>query len=113
MLNLMMPMIFMKKAQVSQSQIKLQVKLQGLKQDLFQQVDAVVNKAQPYKAVLGFAHAEIIIPLATSLDLHNMMQPLPLRQTYNYSTSTWRGEVVSPMAANVQWDIYQITKVIL
>ncbi len=36
-----------------------------------------------------------------------MMQPLPLRQTYNYSTSTWRGEVVSPMAANVQWDIYQ------
>ena len=63
---------------------------QGLKQDLFQQVDAVV-----------------IIPLATSLDLHNMMQPLPLRQTYNYSTSAWRGEVVSPMAANVQWDIYQ------
>ena len=80
---------------------------QGLKQDLFQQVDAVVNKAQPYKAVLRFAHAEIIIPLATSLDLHNMMQPLPLRQTYNYSTSAWRGEVVSPMAANVQWDIYQ------
>ena len=80
---------------------------QGLKQDLFQQVDAVVNKAQPYKAVLRFAHAEIIIPLATSLDLHNMMQPLPLRQTYNYSTSAWRGEVVSPMAANVQWEIYQ------
>jgi hypothetical protein len=80
---------------------------QGLKQDMFQQVDAVVNKAQPYKAVLRFAHAEIIIPLATSLDLHNMMQPLPLRQTYNYSTSSWRGEVVSPMAANVQWDIYQ------
>ena len=44
-----------------------------------------MNKAQPYKAVLRFAHAEIIIPLATSLDLHNMMQPLPLRQTYNYS----------------------------
>jgi len=79
---------------------------QGLKQDLFQQVDAVVNKAQPYKAVLRFAHAEIIIPLATSLDLHNMMQPLPLRQTYNYS-STWRGEIVSPMAANIQWDVYQ------
>ena len=36
-----------------------------------------------------------------------MMQPLPLRQTYNYSNSTWRGEVVSPMAANLQWDIYQ------
>ncbi len=66
-----------------------------------------MNKAQPYKAVLRFAHAEIIIPLATSLDLQNMMQPLPLRQTYNYSTSAWRGEVISPMAANLQWDIYQ------
>lgn len=80
---------------------------QGLKQDLFKQVDAIVDKQQSHRAVLRFAHAEIIIPLATSLELHDMMQPLPLRQTYNYSNSTWRGEVVSPMAANLQWDIYQ------
>ena len=80
---------------------------QGLKQDLFKQVDAIVDKQQSYRAVLRFAHAEIIIPLATSLELHDMMQPLPLRQTYNYSNSTWRGEVVSPMAANLQWDVYQ------
>jgi hypothetical protein len=80
---------------------------QGLKQDLFKQVDAIVDKKQSHRAVLRFAHAEIIIPLATSLELHDMMQPLPLRQTYNYSNSTWRGEVVSPMAANLQWDIYQ------
>lgn len=50
---------------------------------------------------------KLLFLLATSLDLHNMMQPLPLRQTYNYSTSAWRGEVISPMAANLQWDIYQ------
>ncbi len=79
----------------------------GLKQDLFQQADQVIEKTQPYKAVLRFAHAEIIIPLATSLDLHSMMQPLALHQTYSYATSTWRGETVSPMAANIQWDIYQ------
>lgn len=36
-----------------------------------------------------------------------MMQTLPLRQTYNYTNSAWRGELVSPMAANLQWDIYQ------
>lgn len=80
---------------------------QGLKQDLFKQVDAIIDKQQAHRAVLRFAHAEIIIPLATSLELHNMMQPLSLRQTYNYSNSTWRGEMVSPMAANLQWDIYQ------
>ncbi|MCH7313179.1 histidine-type phosphatase [Acinetobacter sp. ANC 3882] len=83
---------------------------QGLKQDLFKQVDAMVDKQQSHRAVLRFAHAEIIIPLATSLELHNMMQPLPLRQTYNYSNSAWRGELVSPMAANLQWDIYQNTQ---
>ncbi|UUM26518.1 histidine-type phosphatase [Acinetobacter colistiniresistens] len=80
---------------------------QGLKQDLFKQVDAIVDKQQTHRAVLRFAHAEIIIPLATSLELHNMMQSLPLRQTYSYNTSAWRGETVSPMAANLQWDIYQ------
>lgn len=80
---------------------------QGLKQDLFKQVDTVVDQQQTHRAVLRFAHAEIIIPLATTLELHNMMQPLPLRQTYNYTNSAWRGELVSPMAANLQWDIYQ------
>ena len=80
---------------------------QGLKQDLFSQVDAVIERKQSHIAVLRFAHAEIIIPLATSLELNNMMQPLPLRQTYSYDNSAWRGEMVSPMAANLQWDIYQ------
>ncbi|MBJ8417312.1 histidine-type phosphatase [Acinetobacter courvalinii] len=80
---------------------------QGLKQDLFKQVDAIVDQQQAHRAVLRFAHAEIIIPLATSLELLDMMQPLPLRQTYSYTGSAWRGEVVSPMAANLQWDIYQ------
>lgn len=80
---------------------------QGLKQDLFSQVDAVIERKQSHLAVLRFAHAEIIIPLATSLELNNMMQPLPLRQTYSYDNSAWRGEMVSPMAANLQWDIYQ------
>ncbi|MEQ4563325.1 MAG: histidine-type phosphatase, partial [Acinetobacter sp.] len=28
-------------------------------------------------------------------------------QTYSYSNSAWRGEDISPMAANMQWDIYQ------
>jgi hypothetical protein len=80
---------------------------QSLKQDLFKQVDDVINKSQKNIAVLRFAHAEIIIPLATSLELKGMMQSVPFSQTYNYSNSTWRGEDISPMAANMQWDIYQ------
>ncbi|WP_336932957.1 histidine-type phosphatase [Acinetobacter bereziniae] len=80
---------------------------QSLKQDLFKQVDDVINKRQKNIAVLRFAHAEIIIPLATSLELKGMMQSVPFSQTFNYNNSTWRGEDISPMAANVQWDIYQ------
>ncbi|WP_445117071.1 histidine-type phosphatase [Acinetobacter sp. WZC-1] len=80
---------------------------QGLKQDLFSQVDDVMDHRQPHIAVLRFAHAEIMIPLATSLDLNDKMQSLPLSQTFNYENSQWRGEEVSPMAANLQWDIYQ------
>jgi len=79
----------------------------SLKQDLFKQVDDVIAKTQKNVAVLRFAHAEIIIPLATSLELKGMMKSVPLTQTYNYSNSTWRGEDISPMAANLQWDIYQ------
>ena len=80
---------------------------QGLKQDFFKQVDDVIAKKQKNAAVLRFAHAEIIIPLATSFELKGMMQSLPLSQTFNYENSTWRGEDISPMAANMQWDIYQ------
>ena len=106
-LNLMMLMTFMKRTKLLESNQVTSKIAYGLKQDLFQQADQVIEKTQPYKAVLRFAHAEIIIPLATSLDLHSMMQPLALHQTYSYATSTWRGETVSPMAANIQWDIYQ------
>lgn len=79
----------------------------GLKQDFFNQVDQVIAHTQSHRAVLRFAHAEIIIPFATALDVHNMMNSLPYSQTYNYQNSTWRGEVISPMAANIQWDVYQ------
>lgn len=83
---------------------------ESLKQDLFKQVDYVISKEQNSVAVLRFAHAEIIIPLATSLELKGMMKSLPLSQTFSYKTSAWRGEDVSPMAANLQWDIYQNTQ---
>ena len=80
---------------------------QGLKQDLFKQIDAVIHHTQKDVAVLRFSHAEIMIPLATSLELNDVMQSLPLNTTYSYKNSAWRGEVISPMAANLQWDVYQ------
>lgn len=79
----------------------------GLKQDFFNQVDKITSGQQKNAAVLRFTHAEVMIPLATSFELKGMMTTLPLSQTYNYQNSQWRGVEISPMAANMQWDIYR------
>jgi hypothetical protein len=36
----------------------------------------------------------------------NVFVPVPQAQTYTYANNPWRGDSVSPMAANMQWDVY-------
>ncbi|KAF1022161.1 MAG: hypothetical protein GAK30_01306 [Paracidovorax wautersii] len=79
---------------------------QILVDDLFNEVDAIARGDRSHAAKLRFAHAEIMIPLASRLGLKNVLQQVPLNQDYSYATNPWRGEYVSPMAANVQWDVY-------
>jgi hypothetical protein len=79
---------------------------QILVDDLFNEVDAIAAGDRSHAAKLRFAHAEIVMPLAVHMGLKGVSQPLPKSETFNYTNSTWRGEYVSPMAANMQWDVY-------
>lgn len=79
---------------------------QTLFNDFFGEVDAVAKGDLSHVAKLRFAHAEIIIPMAAILGLPGMSEQLPRAVTYSYDDSHWRGDIVAPMAANIQWDVY-------
>jgi hypothetical protein len=78
---------------------------QALEDDFFTEVDAVAHGDLSYGAKLRFTHAKIIVPFASLLGLKGVFAPVPKANTYSYETNPWRGELVSPMAANVQWDV--------
>ncbi|MEI9940883.1 MAG: histidine-type phosphatase [Pseudomonadota bacterium] len=78
---------------------------QALEDDFFTEVDAVVHGDLSHGAKLRFTHAEIIVPFASLLGLKGVFSPVPKADTYTYETNPWRGELVSPMAANIQWDV--------
>lgn len=80
---------------------------QILVDDLFNEVDAIARGDLSHAAKLRFAHAEIMIPFASRMGLKNVLQQVPVVQTYAWANNPWRGEYVSPMAANMQWDVYR------
>ena len=83
---------------------------QILKDDFFNEVDAIAKGNLAHGAVLRFTHGEQIMPFASILGLKNMSVPVDNANTYTYAINTWRGSVVSPLAANVQWDVYSDSK---
>lgn len=54
-----------------------------------------------------FGHAETIIPLAALLKLPGSEKAVPADAVMSYDNSAWRGDKVSPMGANIQWDAFQ------
>ncbi|MDX3773686.1 histidine-type phosphatase [Chromatiaceae bacterium AAb-1] len=75
--------------------------------DFFQRIDALKNGDERYVAALRFTHAQVLIPFAALLGIKDASEGLPAEQTYSYQHSNWRSAEVSPMAANVQWDVYR------
>lgn len=78
---------------------------QILEDDFFREVDAIAQGNLAHAATLRFAHAEIVVPFASKLGLKNVLVQTPLASRYSYANNPWRGAEVSPMAANVQWDV--------
>lgn len=82
----------------------------NLLNDFFARIDAVVKGDKSYVAGIRFTHAQALIPFAAVLGIENAATGIPEQQTYSYQNSQWRSEWVSPMAANVQWEVYGNTQ---
>lgn len=76
----------------------------ALREDFFREVDALAKGDLRNAAKLRFTHAEMIIPLASAMGLQQALTP---ETSYSHADSPWRGQSVSPMAANMQWDVYR------
>lgn len=79
---------------------------QPLLDDFFSSIDERVNGGSTV-ATFRFAHAETMMPFAALLGLPGSTQQAAASTTdvYTYANNEWRGESVTPMAANVQWDV--------
>ena len=80
---------------------------QVLEDDFFAEVDAVARGDLGHAAKLRFTHAEIMIPFASKMELKRVFQPVAPAERYAYATNVWRGAYVSPMATNMQWDVFR------
>src|SRR5262249_9810637 len=69
-------------------------------------VEAIRSHSSTLVAKLRFAHAEIIMPLAALMQLPYSDEQVPVAETYIYDDNPWRGTLVTPYAANIQWDVY-------
>lgn len=77
-----------------------------LLQDFFSEADAIAQGRRDHLAKLRFAHAEIVIPLATLMGLPGMARQASELLPYDPQHNGWRGTEVAPMAANLQWDMF-------
>jgi hypothetical protein len=79
---------------------------QILADDMFEEVDAIARGDRSHAAKLRFTHAEIMMPFAVRMGLKGVAQSVPKAGNFSYDSNAWRGEYVSPMAANMQWDVF-------
>lgn len=75
--------------------------------DFFAQIEGKISGSNDLGAVFRFTHAEEIIPLAALMKLPGSTKQVAAEQLYTYQNNSWRGAYVSPMGANIQWDLFR------
>lgn len=74
--------------------------------DFFRQAEAKRAGTSDLGAELRFSHAEEIIPLAALMRLPGSTRATEPGEAYTYADNPWRGADVSPLGANIQWDVF-------
>lgn len=67
---------------------------------------AGLDGAEP-RLRLRFAHAEIVAPLVSRIGVAGVHVQQPATTPYAWAGNPWRTATVIPMAANVQWELWQ------
>ena len=76
--------------------------------DFFSSIDSYIESKSKVAVHLRFAHAETIIPFATLLQIPNYTNQFSsLTNLYSHDNNPCRGDLITPMASNIQWEIYQ------
>ena len=77
----------------------------ALAADMVQRIERVLAGASTVPVTVRFSHAQALMPLAAWLGIEGAAEGAEPGVLYTYENSAWRSELVSPMAANVQWDV--------
>lgn len=76
--------------------------------DFFSSIHSCLEETNSVSACLRFAHAETVIPFASLLQIPSLTdQSVDSADLYSYEKNPWRGSRVSPMGANIQWEVYR------
>ncbi|MFF7239167.1 histidine-type phosphatase [Streptomyces collinus] len=75
--------------------------------DFFDQAEAERAGTSDLGAELRFTHAEEIMPLAALMGLPGSTEPATPGEPYSWADNPWRGASVSPLGANIQWDVFR------
>jgi len=76
--------------------------------DFITSVDQALEENSDLGAKLRFGHAETVIPFMSLLGIEPYFEQTPRDELYA-PTNPWVGSVVSPLATNIQWEIYKPT----